>query len=77
MNFNGRYRAARAAKNSKTKSIYFGILLLGGPSPPSQLVPNQFNWSPNTVFSNSQSVFFQNVIIRSVFLQNVPDLRVF
>ena len=37
-------------KNQKTKSIYFQILLLGGPSPPSQLVPNPFNWSPNTVF---------------------------
>ena len=28
--------------------FYFPILLLGGPSPPSQLVPNPFNWSPNT-----------------------------
>ena len=37
-------------KISKTKFIYFLILLLGGPSPPSQLVPNPFNWSPNTVF---------------------------
>ena len=37
-------------KIQKTKSIYFRILLLGGPSPPSQLVPNPFNWSPNTVF---------------------------
>ena len=24
-------------------------MLLGGPSPPSQLVPNPFNWFPNTV----------------------------
>ena len=37
-------------KIQKTKSIFFGILLLGGPSPPSQLVPNPFNWSPKSVF---------------------------
>ena len=53
-------------KIQKTKCIYFRILLLGGPSPPSQLVPNPF-----------QSVFFQSVFIQSVFLRNVPDLRVF
>ena len=35
----------------KRKSIYFLILLLGGPSPPGQLVPNPFNWSPNTFFT--------------------------
>ena len=34
----------------KTRWFYFRILLLGGPSPPSQLVPNPFNWSPNTFF---------------------------
>ena len=37
-------------KNSKNEVHFFRILLLGGPSPPSQLVPNPFNWSPNTVF---------------------------
>ena len=36
----------------KTISTYFWILLLGGPSPPSELVPNPFNWSPNTVFTD-------------------------
>ena len=25
-------------------------MVLGGPSPPSQLVPNPFNWSPKSVF---------------------------
>ena len=30
---------AQIKKNQKTKFIYFRILLLGGPSPPSQLVP--------------------------------------
>ena len=34
----------------KTRCIYFRILVLGGPSPPSQLVPNPFNWSPKSVF---------------------------
>ena len=28
----------------------FRFFFLGGPTPPSQLVPNPFNWSPNTVF---------------------------
>ena len=38
-------------KNSKNEVHFFlRILLLKGPSPPSQLVPNPFNWSPNTVF---------------------------
>ena len=40
-----------------TRWFFFRILLLGGPSPPSQLVPNPFNWSPNIVFTdNSVSV---------------------
>merc|ERR1712208_208983 len=43
-------------KNQKTKSFYFRILLLEGPSPPSQLVPNPFNWSPNTVFYRYLSI---------------------
>merc|ERR1712203_766268 len=47
---------AQIKKIQKTKSIYFRILLLGGPSPPSQLVPNPFNWSPNTVFFTDISV---------------------
>ena len=42
-------------KNKKMKSIYFLILLLGGPSPPSQLVPIPFNWSPNTFFTDIYS----------------------
>ena len=50
---------AQIKKFQKTRWFYFLILLLGGPSPPSQLVPNPFNWSPNTVFyrylSNSGS----------------------
>ena len=41
---------AQIKKIQKTKWFYFQILLLGGPSPPSQLVPNPFNWSPNTFF---------------------------
>ena len=41
---------AQIKKFQKTRCIYFQIWLLGGPSPPSQLVPNPFNWSPNTVF---------------------------
>ena len=43
-------KVAQIKKNKKTKSIYFQILILGGPFPPSQLVPNPFNWSPNSVF---------------------------
>ena len=34
----------------KDQVHFFQILLLEGPSPPSQLVPNPFNWSPNTLF---------------------------
>ena len=41
---------AQIKKNQTTKSIYFQILILGGLSPPSQLVPNPFNRSPKTVF---------------------------
>ena len=41
---------AQIQKIQKTRCILFWILLLGGPSLPSQLVPNPFNWSPNTVF---------------------------
>ena len=37
-------------KIKKTRCIFYRIMLLGGPSPPSQLVPNPLNWSPNTVF---------------------------
>ena len=43
---------AQIKKFHKTRCIFFRILLLGGPSPPSQLVPNPFNWSPNTVFTD-------------------------
>ena len=39
-------------KNSKNEVHFFRILLLGGPSPLSQLVPNPFNWSPNAVFTD-------------------------
>ena len=39
-------------KIQTTKSIYSRFLLPGGPSPPSQLVPNPFNWSPKTVYRN-------------------------
>ena len=41
---------AQIKKFQKTRWFYFLILLLGGPYSPSQLVPNPFNWSPNTVF---------------------------
>ena len=37
-------------KIPNTKCIFYWIMLLGGPSPPSQLVPNPFNWSLSTVF---------------------------
>merc|ERR1711954_423596 len=37
-------------KIPNTKCIFYLIMLLGGPSPPSQLVPNPFNWSLSTVF---------------------------
>ena len=43
---------AQIKKFQKTRWFYFLILLLGGPSPPSQLVPNPFNWSPNTFFTD-------------------------
>ena len=43
---------AQIKKIQKTRCIFFRILLLGGPSPPIQLVPNPFNWSPNTVFTD-------------------------
>merc|ERR1712055_202012 len=43
---------AQIKKIQKTRSIYFLILLLAGLSSPSQLVPNPFNWSPNSVFSD-------------------------
>ena len=43
---------AQIKKFQKTRCIFFRILLLGGPSPPIQLVPNPFNWSPNTVFTD-------------------------
>ena len=45
-------------KNKKTRCIFFQILLLGGPSPPSQLMPNPFNWSPDMFFVEFSSLFF-------------------
>merc|ERR1712208_83844 len=39
-------------KIQKTRSIYFLILLLAGLSPPSQLVPNPFNWSPKVFLTD-------------------------
>ena len=62
---------AQIKKNKKTKSIYFRILLLGGPSPPSQLVPNPFNWSPNTVFLQISAILHfctWRIFSQSVFL---------
>merc|ERR1712110_123308 len=41
---------AQIQKNQKIRCIFFRILLLGGPTPPSQHVPNPFNWSPNILF---------------------------
>ena len=56
-------------------SIYFRILLLGEPHPPSQLVPKHCClWWKSFL---EPKCIFQSVIIQSVFLQNVPDLRVF
>ena len=48
---------AQIKKIQKTRCIFFRILLLGGPSPPIQLVPNPFNWSPNTVFTDIYKVY--------------------
>merc|ERR1711863_158577 len=63
-------------KVQKTKSIYFQILLLGGPvnwSPtqstgpqPIQLVPNPFNWSPKTVFYRNLSIGRSNQKIQKL-----------
>ena len=48
-------------KISKNEVHFFlRILLLGGPSPSSQLVPNPFNWSPNTVFYRYLSIGHSN-----------------
>ena len=47
---------AQIQKFQKTRCIFFRILVLVGPSPPSQLVPNPFNWSPNTVFYRYLSI---------------------
>ena len=44
--------------------FFLQILLLGGPSPPSQLVPNPFNWSPD--------MFFVELENRSVWRQWQP-----
>merc|ERR1712208_31345 len=55
---------AQIEKIKKTKSIYFRILLLGGPSPPSQLVPNPFNWSPKNVFYRYLSIGRSNQKIK-------------
>ena len=43
---------AQIQKIKKNEAHFFRILLLGGPSPPSQLVPNPSNWSPNTFFAD-------------------------
>ena len=50
---------AQIQKIQKTRCIFFRILLLVGPSPPSQLVPNPFNWSPNTVFTDISATVAQ------------------
>ena len=50
---------AQIQKIQKTRCILFRILLLVGPSPPSQLVPNPFNWSPNTVFTDISATVAQ------------------
>ena len=48
---------AQIQKFQKTRCIFFfQILLLLGPSPPSQMVPNPFNWSPNTVLHRYRSL---------------------
>ena len=49
---------AQIQKFQKARCICFRILLLGGPSPPSQLVvvPNPLNWSQKTVFFTDISV---------------------
>ena len=49
-------KVAQNQKVQKTKSIYFLILLLAGLCSASQLVPNPFNWSPNTVFYRYLSI---------------------
>ena len=56
---------AQIKKIKKTRYIYFQIWLLRGPSPPSQLVPNPFNWSPNTAF------FLQISLYRSLKSTNI------
>merc|ERR1712001_359615 len=53
---------AQIKKIQKTRWFYFLILLLGGPSPPSQLVPSPFNWSPNTVFYRYLSLCLSLVV---------------
>ena len=45
------YRLLKSKKFKKRGAFFSRILLLVGPSPPIQLVPNPFNWSPNTVFN--------------------------
>ena len=48
-------------------------MLLGGPSPPSQLVPNPFNWSPNPVvlqISQQRSLKSKNFKKRGAFFSN-------
>ena len=47
---------AQIQKIQKTRCIFFRILLLGGPSPPIQLVPNPLNWSPKPVFYRNLSI---------------------
>ena len=52
-------------KISKNEVHFFlRILLLGGPSPSSQLVHNPFNWSPNTVFFTDISVLVAQIKIK-------------
>ena len=49
-------------KLQKTGSSFFRILVLGRPSPPSQLVPNPFNWSP-THSTGPQKMFFTEISV--------------
>ena len=72
-------------KIKKTRCIFYRIMLLGGPSPPSQLVPNPLNWSPNTVFckylsnghSNKKKFQIQSASFNKVhFLSKALDLPV-
>merc|ERR1712173_109749 len=65
---------AQIKKNKKNKVHLFQILLLGGPSQLSQLVPNPLNWSPSTVFFTDISVSVaqikKNKNTRCIFFSN-------